>query len=63
MKEEMDAKVLEAVRAGVNRAGAVQGHLGLVPDQTAMRLVDRSLQRLRKRGAIKYASNTGWSAA
>jgi len=51
--EELDAKVLEAIRGGKTRAGAVQAHLKM-PDITGTRDIDKSLQRLRRRGFIQY---------
>lgn len=56
---ELDAKVLESIRSGKTRASAVQAHLLLGP--TAGRVLDRSLQRLRKRGVIQYDAK-GWKA-
>jgi len=50
-KEELDVKVLEAIRSGLNRAGAVQTRL-----HVGFRDVDLSLQRLRRRGLIEYGA-------
>jgi len=61
--EELDAKVLESIRSGKTRAAAVQAHLLLGPN--AARALDRSLQRLRRRGLIEYggpSTFTGWRA-
>ena len=60
--EEMDAKVLESIRCGKRRASAIQVDLKLGPAPWAMRSVDRSLQRLRKRKLIKYSRLTNTSA-
>jgi hypothetical protein len=65
--EELDAKVLEAIRGGKTRAGAVQSHLEM-PGITGGRDIDRSLQRLRRRGFIEYGTASreatffGWRA-
>ncbi len=61
--EELDAKVLEAIRGGRTRAGAIQAHLSV-----GYRDVDLSLQRLRRRGFIEYGTASretaffGWRA-
>lgn len=67
--EELDAKVLESIKSGKTRASAVQVDLKMTPDAISMRALDRSLQRLRKRGAIKYGGQgttgtvlSGWRA-
>jgi len=49
--EELDAKVLEAIRVGVSRAGLIRDGLD---EGASMRDVDKSLQRLRRRGFIQY---------
>jgi Mn-dependent DtxR family transcriptional regulator len=49
--EELDAKVLESVRSGLTRAGAVRACL-----KVSERDVDKSLQRLRRRGLIEYGA-------
>lgn len=63
--EELDAKVLEAIRSGKTRAGAIQAHLKM-PGVHVMREMDRSLQRLRRRGLIEYGgegvATRGWRA-
>jgi len=61
-KEELDAKVLESIRSGRSRAGAVQSHLQMT-GITGARDIDKSLQRLRRRGSIQYESKTGWRVA
>ena len=59
--EELDAKVLASIRSGKIRAGAVQAHLDL-----GVRELDRSLQRLRRKGFVKYGkhgkAHAGWHA-
>jgi hypothetical protein len=60
--EEMDAKVLESIRSGTLRASGIQADLKLGPAPWAMRAVDRSLQRLRKRKLIAYSRVTSTSA-
>lgn len=58
--DELDEKVLETITSKAARtAGRIQAKLDLGP--TAMRDVDRSLQRLRKRRSIEYVSPVqGW---
>ena len=61
--EELDDKVLGAIKAGKTRATAIQKHLLLGP--MALRDLDRSLQRLRRKGFIVYdragpISSLGW---
>ena len=61
--EELDDKVLGAIKAGRTRATAIQKHLQLGP--MALRDLDRSLQRLRRKGFIVYdragpISSLGW---
>lgn len=62
--DELDTKVLEAIRSGKTRASAVQAHLGLEKSRQAILDVDRSLQRLRKRELIRYGGPgttfSGW---
>lgn len=60
--EELDAKVLEAIRGGKTRACVVLAHLKMsnITHREARiigyRDVDRSLQRLRRRGLIEYGA-------
>ena len=67
--EELDAKVLEAIRGGKTRACVVLAHLRmsnithrearirrLADCLPGYRDVDRSLQRLRRRGLIEYGA-------
>ena len=50
----LDERVLDAVKTGCKRAAQV-----MLRVRDEMRPVDRSLQRLRKKGAIEYTTN-GW---
>ena len=52
--EEMDGKILEAIRGGCLRAMALQEILKLGPGMAQMRAVNYSLQRLKNRGSIYY---------
>ena len=52
-KAVLDGKVLDAIRSGLTRAGAIQGHL-MLAGSGGMRDIDKSLQRLRRRGFIVY---------
>jgi hypothetical protein len=60
--DEIDTKVLDVItRRTATRAGHIQTHIGLGPDDS--RIIDRSLQRLRKAGRIEYLSPVqGWGA-
>ena len=58
--EEIDVKVLEAIRSGKTRASAIQVHIGT--GVVGNRDVDRSLQRLRKKKQAVYTSPKGWKA-
>jgi hypothetical protein len=51
--EELDARVLELIRSGVARAGFIRDRLS---EGVSMRDVDKSLQRLRRRGFIQYGA-------
>lgn len=53
----IDGKVLEKVRAGVGRAGLIEIALKL-----EMRAVDKSLQRLRRAGKIRFTAKRRWEA-
>ena len=54
--EELDVKVLETIQGGTTRAGEITGRL-----TANYRDVDRSLQRLRRKNKIAYASPVqGW---
>jgi Mn-dependent DtxR family transcriptional regulator len=50
--EDMDSQVLALIRSGVARAGFIRDRLIGV----SMRDVDKSLQRLRRRGFIEYGA-------
>jgi predicted transcriptional regulator len=54
-----DAAVLAAIQAGNTKCALITTALGL-PDRD-MRVVDRALQRLRRRGLITYERGN-WSA-
>lgn len=60
--EELDAKVFEIIRSGKTRAGAVLAHLNMsdITHRAARSIGDRdvnkSLQRLRRRGLIEYGA-------
>ena len=55
--EELDAKVLEAIRGGKTRACVVLAHITHREARIiGYRDVDRSLQRLRRRGLIEYGA-------
>ena len=64
--EELDAKVFEMIRSGVARAALVRDRLS---EGVSMRDVDKSLQRLRRRGFIVYGAASretaffGWRVA
>ena len=49
--EELDANVLALIRSGVARAGSIRDR---VSEGVSIRDVDKSLQRLRRRGFIQY---------
>ena len=63
--EELDTAVLDAIRSGMTRASAVQEKLKM-PGNVVSRAIDRSLQRLRRRGFIEYGKLgspfAGWRA-
>lgn len=64
--EEVDERVLAAIRKGYGRAAQIEG--AVFPDRTTsaetMRAIDRSLQRLRKRGHIALdGTPRRWKAA
>ncbi len=54
---DIDEKILLCVTAGRTTFLAIQGEFATgVPFRT----IDRRLQALRKRGALKYNRKTGW---
>ena len=55
-RDACDAVVLAAMQAGAERASAIERATGL-----DMRTVDRTLQRLRRKGAIKLIGGARWS--
>lgn len=61
---EIDARVTDAVSFGKRSCGSIEAHVargmgyGMSPPKF-WRVIDRSLQRLRKRGVIKYAGRSG----
>lgn len=55
-RDATDQGVLECIDGGMCRAMAIQARLE-VPDA---RVIDRSLQRLRKAGKIAFTSGLGW---
>ena len=57
--DDIDKKVLAAIMVGKMRASAVHAHLKLASGPNA---VDRSLQRLRRKGLIEYSRVTATSA-
>jgi hypothetical protein len=52
--EKMDEKVLAAVKAGNDKFSAIHNSICRSGDPAPFREVDRSLQRLRRTGKIKY---------
>lgn len=60
----MDQNVLEAIRMDINTAGRIEDKLfGGETNGATMRAVDRSLQRLRKAGKIRYTALKRWAIA
>jgi hypothetical protein len=65
-RDELDAKVLAAVRLNNNRltlvakACGIQGLAAIDAGHPETRKIDRSLQRLRKAGRIHYLTPGGW---
>lgn len=62
MHEELDKKIIEAVKAGKTQFHRLSEFLA-VPGRNGFRVVDRRLQALRKKGALKYDRKSGWSVA
>ncbi len=61
-QEELDRAVTEAVRGGANRFSSVISKIGSGRSSVDYRSVDRSLQRLRKKGVLKYSTGVaGWA--
>jgi hypothetical protein len=66
--DQIDMKILTVIRCNVSTAGAVQRALFPNPprdsaeDYTNMRIVDKSLQRLRRAGKIVFAKRA-WTIA
>jgi len=54
--QEIDDKILAAVRSGK----ATFTDIWLTFDNTGMRVIDRRLQALRKRGLLAYDRKSGW---
>lgn len=63
-KAKIDVAVTEAVRNGEYRALKISMAVrsALPHQEIDNRVIDKSLQRLRKQGIIAYASRSGWSA-
>ena len=62
MHEEIDKKIIEAVKSGKTQFHRLSEFLA-VPGSNGFRLVDRRLQALRKKGVLKYDRKSGWSVA
>lgn len=53
--DKLDEQVMAAIKAGHGRAGDIEAALfGGKRSEATMRSVDRALQRLRKRGRIRF---------
>jgi len=61
---EVEASVLMAIKHGYVRAGSIESRvrtaLGHDFAEDPMRAVDRSLQRLRKLGRVRFVAGQGW---
>lgn len=58
MHEELDKKIVAAVRSGKNRFADIQETV-----KSDYRTVDRRLQALKKQGKLKFGKGkTGWTA-
>jgi hypothetical protein len=62
--DEVDRRVLDAVKAGAKRARdvIVAVHGEYTGDHRIHRVIDRSLQRLRRAGRLQFSTGTGWLA-
>lgn len=61
MKSELiDAMVVKALEDGVVTFTAICSRLGFLGGYNDSRKVDRSLQRLRKRGRVVFKQGIGW---
>lgn len=56
-RDELDSKVMAAIRGGAKRAATIHESVGLAYH---IREIDRSRQRLRKAGRIQYDAGKGW---
>lgn len=59
MNEEIDAKIVDAVKEGKNQFCQLNAVFGF----SNFRKLDRRLQALRKRGVLKYDRKAGWQVA
>lgn len=64
-KDKLDVVVTETVAKGeYRRERILQAARSALPHVVNLgdRMLDKALQRLRKKGVIKYESRSGWSA-
>lgn len=60
--QALDDAVLVAVKGGANRASGISASVVANGMPTNYRAIDRSLQRLRKNGSIRYQTGSvGWT--
>jgi 7-keto-8-aminopelargonate synthetase-like enzyme len=62
--ETIESAIVEAIKGGAKRAKTIELRLaakGYGNGLGFFRVVDRGLQRLRKKGLIKYHSAHGWT--
>lgn len=60
---DINQQVVRRVSKGTREAASFTTSKWQHPDERWMRAIDRSLQRLRRRGEIAYVHQVGWQAS
>jgi len=56
----LEERIVDAVNSGKRRFREICVAVDINPDKEEMRLVDRALQKLKRKGTLRYGRSSGW---